>query len=81
MKLFGYLVSAPEQQEPFEFSETTLLSNPAELREIAAFFLHAAENIEHIDTSFDHLQLSDVLRQFRNSPAFIVAVGESAQVG
>ena len=81
MKLFGYLASAPEQREPLELSEATLLSSPAELREIAGFLLHAAENMEHMGTSFDHMHLSDVLRQFKNSPAFIVAVGGSAQAG
>ena len=81
MKLFGYLASASEQQAPLELSETTLLASPAELREIAGFLLHAAESMEHMGSSFDHMHLSDTLRQFDNSPAFIVAVGESAQAG
>jgi len=81
MKLFGYMASASEQQAPLELSEATLSANPAELREIAGFLLHAAVSMEQKGTSFDHMHLCDSLRQFENSPAFIVAVGESAQAG
>ncbi|SFK45142.1 Imm32 family immunity protein [Rhodanobacter glycinis] len=81
MKLFGYLASASEQQAPSELSEATLLASPAELREIAGFMLHAADSMEHTGASFNHMHLSDMLRQFEKSPAFIVAVGESAQAG
>ena len=81
MKLFGYLASASEQQAPLELSEATLLASPAELREIASFLLHAAKNMEVVGKSFDHMHLSDTLRQFENSPAFIVAICESTQAG
>ena len=81
MKLFGYLASASEQQVPFELSEATLQASPEELRDIAGFLLHAAETMDHMGKSFDHMHLSDTLRQFDNSPAFLVAVSESAQAG
>jgi hypothetical protein len=81
MKLFGYLASALEQQTPLALSEATLLASPAELKEIAGFLLHAAKNMELMGKSFGHMHLSDTLRQFENSPAFIVAAGESAQAG
>ena len=81
MKLFGYLASASEQKAPLELSEMTLLASPADLREIAGFLLHAAKTMEHMGKSFDHMHLSDTLHQFENSPAFIVAVGESVQTG
>jgi hypothetical protein len=81
MKLFGYLASGSEQKASLVLSEATLLVSPAELREIAGFLLHAAESMEHMGTNFDHMHLSDTLRQFENSPAFIVAIDESAQAG
>ncbi|QNH10988.1 hypothetical protein [Xanthomonas sp. SI] len=81
MKLFGYLASDSEQHAPFELSEATLQASPEELREIASFLLHAAETMDRMRESFDHMHLSDTLRQYDNSPAFIVAISESAQAG
>jgi hypothetical protein len=81
MKLFGYLSSTPGQQVPLELSEATLSASSAELREIAGFLLHAAETMDQLGKSFDHMHLSDMLRQFANSPALVVAVGASTQGG
>ncbi|TPG11356.1 hypothetical protein EAH88_02125 [Rhodanobacter glycinis] len=81
MKLFGYLSSTPEQQVPLELSEATLSATSAELREIAGFLLRAAKTMDQLGKSFDHMHLSDTLRQFENSPALVVAVGASAQGG
>lgn len=81
MKLFGYISSTPGQQVPLELSEATLSASSEELREIADFLLHAAETMDHLGKSFDHMHLSDTLRQFANSPALVVAVAASAQGG
>lgn len=59
MKLFGYLSSTPEQQAPLELSEVTLSASSEELREIAGFLLHAAENMDQLGKSFDHMHLSE----------------------
>jgi hypothetical protein len=81
MKLFGYLASGSQQHVPLELSEATLSASPEELREIAGFLLHAAKTMDHLGKSFDHMHLSDASRLFESSPAFIVAMGESAQAG
>lgn len=78
MKLFGYQASSSAPQVPLELSEATLLANPAELREIAGFLLQVAKTMDHMGKSFDHMHLSDTLPQFEDSPAFVVAVGESS---
>jgi len=81
MKLFGFLSSTPEQHAPSELAELTLAASSEELREIAGFLLHAAKTMDQLGKSFDHMHLSDTLRQFENSPALVVAVGTSAQGG
>ena len=81
MKLFGYLSTTPAQLVPLDLSEATLSATSAELRDIAGFLLHAANAMDQLGKSFDHMHLSDTLRQFENSPALVVAVSASAQGG
>ncbi|WP_426701360.1 Imm32 family immunity protein [Rhodanobacter sp. Col0626] len=81
MKLFGFLSSTPEQHAPSELAEVTLVASSEELREIAGFLLNAAQTMEQLGKNFDHMHLSDTLRQFENSPTLVVAVGEFAQDG
>jgi hypothetical protein len=75
MKLFGYLTSATEAPEPSDLSEVTLQASSEELREIAGFLLQAANSIDRMGKSYDHIHLSDALPQFENSPAFVIARG------
>lgn len=74
MKLFGYATTdlPPEEIEPSSLAEVTLCASSAELRAISSFLLHCAAEMEHMGDSYDHIHLSDQLKQFCSSPHLVV---------
>lgn len=74
MKLYGYeekdLLS--EDIVPKLLSEVTLCATPQELRKIAGFLESCAAEMEHMGSTYDHVHLSDRLKEFRQSPHFVV---------
>ena len=74
MKFFGYSETdlPPEEITPTTLAEVTLCASPKELREIANFLIKCAADMERMGESYDHVHLSDQLKQFRNSPQFVV---------
>lgn len=73
-KLYGYkdVDLLPEEVSPAELAEITLLAGPAELRQIAAFLLQAAEGIEAKGKDWEHEHLSDRMPEFKGSPHLVV---------
>jgi hypothetical protein len=70
MRIFGY---AEEQREEVpaasrELAEITFVSTPEEARKIAAFLLHAADEMERMGSAYSHIHLSDKQPGFDDSP-------------
>ena len=55
-----------------EIAEINLRATPTELRRISEFLTFCASEMERMGPSYDHLHLSDKLKEFRNSPHFVV---------
>jgi hypothetical protein len=74
MKIHGYSNRGLpiEQVRPEELAEITLVANPAELRQIAAFLSSAADSMERMGTSYSHEHLADKQPGFDSSPHFVV---------
>ena len=74
MKLFGYAESnlPVEEVVPSALAEVTLCASPEELRSMADFLLYCASEMNRMGATYDHIHLSDRLKQFRNSPHFVV---------
>ena len=74
MKIYGYKNEGqdPENIEPSELAEITLVANADELRKIARFIDAAAEGIEKRGKNWEHEHLSDKYREFESSPHFVV---------
>lgn len=74
MNISGYGVREKELENlvPYDLAEIALSANPTELREIAAFLLLAATEMEAMGSQFSHLHLSDKNRKFDSSPHFVV---------
>jgi hypothetical protein len=74
MKIHGYSDQGLpiEEIQPLELAEITLVASPSELRRIAAFLLSAANNMEHMGSSYSHEHLADKQPDFDNSPHFVV---------
>jgi hypothetical protein len=66
-----------EQVRFYELAEVTLSASPAELRRMAAFFAHSADEMERMGSAYDHLHLSDEQSGFEDSPHFVVVRAES----
>ena len=60
---------------PASLAEITLNAAPAELRAIAGFLLHCADEMDRMGKEFDHIHLSDRKREFETSPHFVVVRG------
>jgi hypothetical protein len=75
MKLYGYADEGlpAEKVVPAALAEITLCATPNELRKRAAFLESCAEEMERMGPSYDHLHLSDRLKEFESSPHFVVA--------
>jgi hypothetical protein len=75
MKLFGYTDEGlpPERVAPAALAEITLCATPDELRKMAAFLSSCAAEMERMGPVYDHVHLSDRLKEFESSPHFVVA--------
>jgi hypothetical protein len=75
MKLYGYSEEERAQPEPIpvELAEVTLVATASELREMAEFLLFCASEMNRMGSKYDHIHLSDTLKQFQSSPHFVVA--------
>jgi len=78
MKLYGYAETdlPPEEVTPSSLAEVTLCASPDELRAMANFLNHCAEEMEGMGEGYDHVHLSDQLKQFLSSPHFVVCRNE-----
>jgi hypothetical protein len=74
MKIFGYKDEGldPENVRPVELAEITLQADPAELRKIATFLNTCADGMEARGRDWEHEHLSDRVKEFENSPHFVV---------
>ena len=78
MKLYGYADEGLPVEEivPAALTEITLCATPDELRKMAAFLESCAAEMERMGPSYDHVHLSDRLKEFESSPHFVVATSE-----
>lgn len=73
MKLNGYPKDGPQDVgASAELAEVTLEASPQELRDIAAFFLSAADEMDRLGAAYDHLHLGDAMPEFTTSPHLTV---------
>ncbi len=74
MKISGYVnVGLPiEDIVHSEIAEITLCATPAELRQMSEFLTFCAAEMERMGSKYEHVHLSDRLKEFRNSPHFVV---------
>ena len=74
MKISGYSDQGLpiDQIVSVELSEVTLSATADEPRKMAAFFLHAAAEMERMGTSYSHVHLADNQQGFESSPHFTV---------
>lgn len=79
MNLYGY-PEASTQEQPSVLTEAALAATAAELRRIAAFFVHCADEMERMGDAFDHLHLGDFDREFENGAQLVVARRQAPQV-
>ncbi len=75
MQIYGYEDTGQPSGTvlPALLAEVTLNATPNELRAIAEFLRDCADEMERMEDKFDHVHLSDRLRQFEASPHFVVA--------
>lgn len=74
MKLYGYADEglAAEDIVPSELAEVTLSATPSELLQLADFLVFCAQEMGRMGQTYDHIHLSDRLKEFRSSPHFVV---------
>ncbi len=79
MKLYGYAIdiSHGETAVPSELAEVTVNAAPRELRRMAEFFMSCAAEMERMGASYDHIHLSDRMKEFQSSPHLVVMKEES----
>jgi hypothetical protein len=79
MNISGYGVREKDLENlvPYDLAEIALCAKPTELRDIAAFLLLAANEMEAMGNQFSHLDLSDKNRTFEGSPHFVVFNNEN----
>jgi hypothetical protein len=75
MKLYGYAETDPLQEQvvPAALAEITLCATSSELRKMAIFLEYCAAEMEKMGATYDHVHLSDRLKEFATSPHFVVA--------
>jgi hypothetical protein len=62
----------PEQLPPSPLVEITLCASQVELRSIAKFLEHCASEMDRMGPVYDHIHLSDHMKEFRSSPHLVV---------
>jgi hypothetical protein len=70
MKLFGYELGNDEQETPMPLSEATIVTTPAELRNIAKVLAEFADEMEM--PGFGHAHLADRLSGLSSGADLIV---------
>ena len=75
MKLYGYPGQRATREgiAPLTLAEVTLCATPNELRQMAGFLLSCAAEMERMGSTYDHVHLSDELKEFDESPHFVVS--------
>lgn len=74
MQLFGYADTGLPVEEivPSTLAEVTLCATPIELRRVAEFLTFCASEMERMGEAYDHVHLSDRMKEFRTSPHLVV---------
>ncbi len=74
MKISGYEIGdLPIEDIKFiDLAEITFVATPDELRKIAKFLNSAAQDMEKMGKSYDHVHLSDNQPGFKDSPHLTV---------
>lgn len=74
MKLYGYSVDSRDTEDvvPSDLAEVTVTATPGELRRMADFFLFCAAEMDRMGLSYDHIHLSDRMKEFESSPHLVV---------
>jgi len=76
VKIYGHQDGrAPDEVPSPPLAEVTLNATPAELRAMAKFLSDCADEMDRMGDHYDHVHLSDRLKQFRTSPHFVVMRG------
>jgi hypothetical protein len=65
MKIFGYVQTNHEPEGLVELSEVTFQASPAVLREVAAFMIQAAKEMEQLGSRFSHSHIQDATDGWR----------------
>jgi len=78
MKMYGHADDGLPVEEvvPVALAEITLCATPDELRKMAAFLESCAKEMERMGSGYDHIHLSDRIKEFASSPHFVVVAGE-----
>jgi len=74
MQLSGYAnTDVPiEEVVPEALAEVMMCASPAELRRMAEFFLFCASEMDRMGPAYDHVHLSDRMKEFEDGPHFTV---------
>lgn len=76
MHIYGYSKDQPiETVVPELLAEITLNASPAELRAMSKFLRDCADEMDRMGSEYDHVHLSDRMREFEASPHFVVVRG------
>jgi hypothetical protein len=74
MKLYGKVDKALSIEEitTKELAEVTLCATAGELQRLSEFLTFCASEMERMGAVYDHIHLSDRLKEFEGSPHFVV---------
>jgi hypothetical protein len=74
MRLFGYADEGLPIDEiiPATLAEVTLCATSVELRRVAGFLTFCASEMDRMGDAYDHVHLSDLMKEFRDSPHLVV---------
>ena len=76
MEIYGYEDGQQlDTVTPRRLAEITLNATPAELRAMSRFLSDCADEMDRMGDEYDHVHLSDRLKQFETSPHFVVMRG------
>jgi hypothetical protein len=76
VRIYGYEDGQlPDTVPSPPLAEVTLNATPAELRSMAKFLSDCADEMDRMGDRYDHVHLSDRLKQFETSPHFVVMRG------